>query len=90
MLGSSRLRAGDGLIWAVLGWVWFSEIFGHLVFFGRPRVAVVGGLATTVVGLTVVWGGRRSAHLDSSNSSGKLNTGVVTASSGVVEDSRVL
>ena len=90
VLGSSRLRAGDGLIGVVLGWVWFSEIFGHLVFFGRPRVAVVGGLATTVVGLIVVWGGRNGAHLDSSNSSGKLNTGVVTASSGVVEDSRVL
>jgi uncharacterized membrane protein len=46
----------DTLIWVLLGWVWFSEIFGHLVFFGRPRVALVGGLATTAVGWIVIGG----------------------------------
>ncbi len=46
----------DGLIWLLLGWVWFSEIFGHLVFFCRPRVALVGGLATTAVAWIVVAG----------------------------------
>jgi uncharacterized membrane protein len=44
----------DALMWLLLAWVWFSEIFGHLVFFGRPRVALVGGLATTAVAWIVV------------------------------------
>ncbi len=46
----------DTLIWLLLGWVWFSEIFGHLVFFDRPRVALVGGLATTAVAWIVAGG----------------------------------
>jgi uncharacterized membrane protein len=48
--------AADALIWVVLGWVWFSNIVGHLVFFGRPWVAVVGGVASTVVAGIVVGG----------------------------------
>ena len=31
--------------YALLAWTWFSETFGHLVFFHRPSVALVGGVA---------------------------------------------
>ena len=30
---------------AMLGWTWFSETLGHLVFFHRPSVGVVGAMA---------------------------------------------
>lgn len=55
LVSSSPVSPGaDRLIWMLLGWVWFSEIFGHLVFFGRPQVALVGGLATTAVAWIVI------------------------------------
>jgi uncharacterized membrane protein len=60
--------AADALIWVVLGWVWFSNIVGHLVFFARPWVALAGGAASTlvagiVVGRSGLRSGRRSAWL---------------------------
>jgi uncharacterized membrane protein len=55
LLSPDRPRVGrtDTVAWVLLGWTWFSEWFGHLVFFGRPAVAVIGGLAMTAV-LSVV------------------------------------
>lgn len=29
--------------WVMLAWTWFSESVGHLLFFGMPRVGVIGG-----------------------------------------------
>ncbi len=37
----------EGLPLLVLAWTWFSSIVGHLVFFGRPGVAIVGGVFFT-------------------------------------------
>jgi uncharacterized membrane protein len=50
----SAVAGADWLIWVVLGWVWFSNIVGHLVFFGAPWVALVGGSAASSVALVVV------------------------------------
>jgi uncharacterized membrane protein len=36
-------------VWLMLAWTWFSETFGHLVFFGSPRVGVIGGVALGAV-----------------------------------------
>ncbi len=41
--------SADSLMWIALGWTWFSQWFGHLVFFGQPRVALVGGIAMSTV-----------------------------------------
>jgi uncharacterized membrane protein len=62
-----RLQRGDRLIWAVLAWVWFSEIFGHLVFFHRPWVAATGGVATTFVAWIVVRGKSVSMRVPASD-----------------------
>lgn len=42
-----RPGRSDVVMWFLLGWTWFSEWFGHLVFFGRPTVALAGGVAMT-------------------------------------------
>jgi uncharacterized membrane protein len=52
----SILPSSDGLMWLLLGWVWFSNIVGQLVFFGRPWVAAVGGLSSSLVGWVVSGG----------------------------------
>ena len=44
----------DTLMWVVLGWVWFSNIVGNLVFFGRLWVAFAGGVASTLVAWIVL------------------------------------
>ena len=49
----ARAGSSDALAWALVGWTWFSEWFGHLVFFGRPTVGIVGGLAMTPVLMVV-------------------------------------
>jgi uncharacterized membrane protein len=49
----SVLPNGDALMWLLLGWVWFSNIVGHLVFFGRPWVAAVGGACSSLVAWVV-------------------------------------
>jgi uncharacterized membrane protein len=36
-------------VWLMLAWTWFSETFGHLVFFGSPQVGVVGGVVLGAV-----------------------------------------
>jgi uncharacterized membrane protein len=59
----------DALIWVVLGWVWFSNIVGHLVFFDRPWVALAGGAASTVIAGIVVG---RSALLSARRSSSRF------------------
>ena len=41
---------------ALLGWTWFSETFGHLVFFRRPSVAMVGGIAMGLALVPVIRG----------------------------------
>jgi uncharacterized membrane protein len=56
---TSAERSGiDLVLWVLLGWTWFSEWFGHLVFFGRPWVSLTGGLAMGVVLFGVVRLGR--------------------------------
>ena len=71
---SPRVPNADLLIWVLLGWVWFSEIFGHLVFFGRPCVALIGGLATTLVGVIVFRTGlRRRNNVDQVSNACRLN-----------------
>jgi uncharacterized membrane protein len=52
----SILPNGDALMWLLLGWVWFSNIFGNLVFFGRPWVAAVGGAGSSLVAWVVSGG----------------------------------
>jgi uncharacterized membrane protein len=37
----------EGIPFLVLAWTWFSSIVGHLVFFGSPAVAFIGGVAFT-------------------------------------------
>lgn len=46
---SLRAASADLPMWVLLGWTWFSETLGHIVFFGRPSVGVVGGLAMGAV-----------------------------------------
>ena len=41
--------ASDLFVAVVLGWTWFSQTFGHLVFFGTPWVGLTGGLAMGAV-----------------------------------------
>ena len=48
-----RTGTSDATAWLLLGWTWFSETVGHLVFFGRTSVGIVGGLAMGVVLLVV-------------------------------------
>ena len=50
----SRVHRRDTVMWFLLGWTWFSEWVGHLVFFGRPAVAATGGVAMTAVLIVVV------------------------------------
>jgi uncharacterized membrane protein len=44
-----RVPADDRLPFALLLWTWGSSVLANLAFFGRPGVAVVGGLAMAVV-----------------------------------------
>lgn len=47
---------------AMLAWTWFSETLGHLVFFDRPSVGVVGGVSMGFV-LGMVGRGRSATAL---------------------------
>ncbi len=49
-----RKGSSDALAWLLLGWTWFSEWFGHLVFFGSPSVGIVGGVAMSLALLVVL------------------------------------
>ena len=41
----------DRIPYALFVWTYLSEVMGHAVFFGRPSVALVGGLAMGAVTL---------------------------------------
>jgi uncharacterized membrane protein len=45
------LGADDRVPYALFVWTYLSEVMGHAVFFGRPDVALVGGLAMGAVTL---------------------------------------
>lgn len=47
-------RADDRLPIALLLWVWLSSVLANLAFFGRPLVALAGGLAMGVVTVPLV------------------------------------
>ena len=49
-----RIGRSDAVAWLLLGWTWFSECFAHIVFFGRPWLGVIGGIAMSSVLLVVV------------------------------------
>ncbi len=49
-----RIGRSDAVAWLLLGWTWFSECFAHIVFFGRPWVGAIGGIAMSAVLLVVV------------------------------------
>jgi uncharacterized membrane protein len=54
-----HVPADDRAPLALFLWTWASSVLANLAFFGRPGVAVVGGLAMGVVGLPLVRAGRR-------------------------------
>jgi uncharacterized membrane protein len=51
---TARVDSNDNAVWVLLAWTWFSQWFGHLVFFHRPSVALVGGVCMTMVCAIVV------------------------------------
>ena len=48
-------QGGLSVPFALLGWTWFSETLGHLVFFHRPAVAGIGGSVMGAVLVYVLW-----------------------------------
>ena len=46
-----KVKAPTGVPTLMLSWVYFSNVFGNVVFFDRPTVAVWGGL---LMGLVIV------------------------------------
>ncbi|EFC83805.1 carotenoid biosynthesis protein [Parafrankia sp. EUN1f] len=54
---------GDRLPMTLLGWTYLSSVLANLAFFGRPGVALVGGVAMgALLGLGVLPGRRGAAH----------------------------
>ena len=47
-------RADDRVPIALFLWTWTSSVLANLAFFGRPAVAVAGGLAMAVVGVPLL------------------------------------
>ncbi len=54
-LPHSRTDADDRVPLALLAWTWASSVLANLVFFGRPLLALVGGLALGAVALPLLW-----------------------------------
>lgn len=50
-----RKSAGDGVPILMLSWVYFSSVLANLVFFGRPGVAVWGGVCMGAVVIPYLW-----------------------------------
>jgi uncharacterized membrane protein len=48
-------RADDRLPAALYLWTYGSSVLAHLAFFGRPTVAVTGGLAMSLVAVPLAW-----------------------------------
>ncbi len=48
------VRADDAVPMALLGWTWASSVLANLAFFGRPLLALVGGLALGAVVLPLL------------------------------------
>lgn len=44
VVGGRRGSTDDLFVGVVLGWTWFSQTLGHLVFFGTPSVGLTGGV----------------------------------------------
>lgn len=44
-----RVSTPHGIPATIVGWILFSEVLGNLLFFGRPLLAVVGGVLLGVV-----------------------------------------
>lgn len=57
LIGSPRPASGsDGLPLTIFLWTYFSSVLAHIAFFGRPPVALVGGLIMGVVAIPLVIG----------------------------------
>jgi putative membrane protein len=50
-----RKVATDTVPQVLLAWVYVSNVVGNLVFFGRPGVAVWGGICMGVIVIPWVW-----------------------------------
>jgi uncharacterized membrane protein len=50
-----RKPANDGVPLLMISWVYFSSVFANLVFFGRPGVAVWGGVCMGLVVIPYLW-----------------------------------
>jgi putative membrane protein len=57
-----RVGGGDGVPVAVYLWTYVSSVMAHALFFGRPSVALVGGLVMGVVAVPLAAGVLRSAR----------------------------
>jgi putative membrane protein len=50
-----RKTVGDGVPILMLSWVYFSSVLANLAFFGRPGVAVWGGVCMGLVVIPYLW-----------------------------------
>jgi putative membrane protein len=50
-----RRAASDGVPTLMLAWVYFSNVLANLAFFGRPAVALWGGICMGVVVIPYLW-----------------------------------
>jgi hypothetical protein len=50
-----RRSSGDGVPTFMLLWVYFSNVLGNAVFFGRPGVAIWGGIVMGAIVIPWAW-----------------------------------